>query len=91
MFKLFRKRRERSIAVIEEEPCIHHWIYETPHGPTSVGICLNCGSSHTAPNSLPFQVDSFHFLSPSAKEKVIKANKKKYKDHLADRFPESLE
>ena len=52
MFRLFRNRRKAAIAVIEEEPCIHHWIYEAPSGPTSVGICLNCGRSHVAANSL---------------------------------------
>ena len=81
MFKLFRKRREKAVSVIEEEPCIHHWIYETPSGPTSVGICLNCGTSHVAANSLPPQMDSFHFMSASEKKKVKKANKEKYKNH----------
>lgn len=79
MFKLFRKRREKAVSVIEEEPCIHHWIYEAPNGPTSVGICLNCGISHTAPNSLPYQaLESLHFISPSQRAKIVKANKKQY-------------
>ena len=25
------------------ESCIHHWVIETPQGPTSRGICKKCG------------------------------------------------
>jgi hypothetical protein len=68
MFRLFRKRREEAIAVIEEEPCIHHWIYEAPSGPTSVGICLNCGRSHVAANCLPERFELSPFGSHAKRE-----------------------
>ena len=50
MFKLVRKRRERSVSGIEEEPCIHHWIYETANGPTSKGRCKKGGARHEGSN-----------------------------------------
>ena len=27
----------------QKDKCIHHWIYEFPNGPTSLGICCRCG------------------------------------------------
>jgi hypothetical protein len=31
--------------------CIHHWILETPSGPTSRGVCKLCGEEKDFPNS----------------------------------------
>ena len=27
----------------EQKQCVHHWIIESPDGPTSFGICKHCG------------------------------------------------
>jgi len=32
-------------------PCKHHWIIETPSGPTSEGTCKNCGDERQFSNS----------------------------------------
>ena len=34
--------------------CKHHWMIETPNGPTSNGTCKNCGDERTFVN---YQVD----------------------------------
>lgn len=26
-----------------QESCVHHWVIETPQGPTSQGVCKKCG------------------------------------------------
>lgn len=28
----------------EEDPCVHHWLIDSPKGPTSHGICLHCSA-----------------------------------------------
>ena len=44
-----RKPREETppLAVLREpDPdCVHHWMIESPSGPTSIGICRFCGGS----------------------------------------------
>ena len=32
--------------------CQHHWLIDSPNGPTSVGVCKICGSHQEFPNSL---------------------------------------
>lgn len=34
--------------------CIHYWIIESPHGPTSIGVCKLCGATSKFQNYLPF-------------------------------------
>jgi len=33
--------------------CNHHWVIESPNGPTSVGVCKLCGVGREFRNSLP--------------------------------------
>jgi hypothetical protein len=33
-----------SKMVIQPEKCVHYWIIESPHGPTSKGQCRYCGA-----------------------------------------------
>lgn len=35
----------------DNEQCPHHWIIETPEGPTSKGVCKLCGAEKTFKNS----------------------------------------
>jgi len=28
--------------------CVHHWVFETPSGPTSKGVCKKCGEKQIA-------------------------------------------
>jgi hypothetical protein len=38
------QEREAPTAEAPAVPvCRHHWLIETPHGPTSWGICKHCG------------------------------------------------
>ena len=40
----------------EQEPlsdCEHHWVIESPNGPTSTGVCKVCGSKSEFKNSIP--------------------------------------
>jgi hypothetical protein len=35
----------------KERRCRHHWLIESPHGPTSMGICKLCGAQKEFSNS----------------------------------------
>ncbi len=37
---------------VEEETCKHHWLIESPSGPTSVGECKLCGELRKFRNSV---------------------------------------
>ena len=40
--------------------CRHHWLIETPEGPTSLGICRLCGEERMFENNLVnFTVDNY--------------------------------
>ena len=41
-------------------PHSHHWLIDTPCGPTSEGVCTVCGERRVFPNSLP-ELDSVGF------------------------------
>lgn len=52
--------------------CVHHWILETPDGPTGWGECKLCHERKEHSNSIP---DSANWFSPmSAEEKEAKKN-----------------
>ncbi len=40
----------------EEDPqtpeCEHHWVIESPNGPTSAGVCKTCGQRSEFKNSV---------------------------------------
>jgi len=45
--------KEQSMAnQTELAECAHHWIIETPNGPTSIGECRICRERKEFPNSL---------------------------------------
>jgi hypothetical protein len=33
-----------SAMTVQPEKCVHYWIIESPHGPTSKGRCRYCGT-----------------------------------------------
>jgi hypothetical protein len=33
--------------------CKHHWMIESPNGPTSMGVCKICGERSEFKNSMP--------------------------------------
>jgi hypothetical protein len=35
-----------------ESDCNHHWVIESPNGPTSVGKCRTCGERREFKNSI---------------------------------------
>ena len=37
----------------QETECKHFWVIESPSGPTSDGVCRNCGEAREFRNSLP--------------------------------------
>ena len=46
---------EGEVVEREEEQatqCRHHWLIESPGGPTSNGVCRNCGSERVFRNYL---------------------------------------
>lgn len=56
--------RERS----QSAPCRHHWVIESPHGATSMGVCKFCGARREFYNSTPdalWESDSLADLSSS--------------------------
>ena len=36
------------------ETCNHHWVIDSPSGPTSIGICKHCGAVKEFTNYLPY-------------------------------------
>lgn len=48
---------EKGQTVIEENQalseCSHHWVIESPNGPTSQGVCKLCGEHSEFKNSIP--------------------------------------
>jgi len=46
---------EVAVSTLEQEAteptCRHHWLIESPHGATSMGICKLCGSQKEFRNS----------------------------------------
>ena len=38
-------------AARKKSRCRHHWLIESPHGPTSMGICKLCGAQKEFRNS----------------------------------------
>ncbi len=41
-----------EIAEIVESDCNHHWVIDSPNGPTSVGTCRVCGELREFKNSI---------------------------------------
>jgi len=44
---------EEEQAFEEESLCKHHWVIDSPNGPTSVGVCKICGEKSDFRNSMP--------------------------------------
>ena len=46
---------EVAVSTLEQEAteptCRHHWLIESPHGATSMGVCKLCGSQKEFRNS----------------------------------------
>jgi hypothetical protein len=46
---------EVAVSTLEQEvmepTCRHHWLIESPHGATSMGVCKLCGSQKEFRNS----------------------------------------
>ena len=40
------------MEVEEYDPCSHHWVIESPNGPTSTGECKICGKVREFKNSI---------------------------------------
>ena len=41
---MIRHEREAAPVIIAEDECRHHWVIESPSGPTSRGVCKLCGT-----------------------------------------------
>jgi hypothetical protein len=46
-----REERSEEVATFQAPTCQHHWIIESPSGPTSIGRCKLCGAERRFPNS----------------------------------------
>jgi hypothetical protein len=46
---------EVAVSILEQETteptCRHHWLIESPHGATSMGVCKLCGAEKEFRNS----------------------------------------
>ena len=45
-------QEEMETTEVLEPECNHHWIIESPNGPTSVGSCRICGEIREFKNSI---------------------------------------
>jgi hypothetical protein len=41
-----------GILEVLESDCNHHWVIDSPNGPTSVGTCRTCGELREFKNSI---------------------------------------
>ena len=41
-----------ELMVEELSECQHHWVIDSPNGPTSVGVCKHCGKNGEFRNSI---------------------------------------
>ena len=44
--------------VADTSGCVHHWVIETPNGPTSRGVCKKCGWERNYANYTEGAIDS---------------------------------
>ena len=51
--------------------CVHHWVFETPSGPTSLGVCKKCRKVKVAENHMDASPMS-RFRMKSMKKKAPK-------------------
>ena len=51
--------------------CVHHWIFETPTGPTSVGVCKKCGKKQQAENHMDIPLLSSYKMKAMRKKKKM--------------------
>ena len=49
---------EFEVAQNTVEVCKHHWLIDTPQGPTSAGRCKNCGSTKDFNNSSRYLIEA---------------------------------
>ena len=45
-------QQEWETVEFVESDCSHHWVIESPNGPTSVGRCRGCGERREFKNSI---------------------------------------
>jgi hypothetical protein len=45
------EERPEEAPILQAPTCQHHWIIESPSGPTSIGRCKLCGAEREFPNS----------------------------------------
>ncbi|MDD5082496.1 MAG: hypothetical protein PHU08_03885 [Dehalococcoidales bacterium] len=58
--------KEDAVTMYQLEPgdgCRHHWVIETPDGPSSRGVCKYCGTEKEFNNS--FLRDSTYIMKKS--------------------------
>jgi len=53
--------------------CVHYWIIEIPNGPTSKGVCRNCGAVQQFPNSFDVAMKGVPYINWF----TLKSNKRK--------------
>lgn len=45
-------QQSNDITAELESDCSHHWVIESPNGPTSLGHCRTCGEEREFKNSI---------------------------------------
>lgn len=54
MKNMTRHRYRPQPKPVLEGECVHHWIIESPRGPSSPGVCKYCGATQEFRNYIPF-------------------------------------
>jgi hypothetical protein len=49
-----------SETAVKRKKCVHYWVIESPHGPTSKGRCRYCGAVAEFFNDLQAFSDSYN-------------------------------
>ncbi|MDY6893123.1 MAG: hypothetical protein SVO26_05340 [Chloroflexota bacterium] len=54
MNNLLEARESKTENDTARTDCVHHWIIESPEGPTSKGVCKYCGEERVFQNYVPY-------------------------------------
>ena len=69
--------------------CIHYWVFETPSGPTSKGVCKKCGKKQVAENHMDASPISSFRMKSMKKEKTLKKRALRY-DRISEADEEKV-
>ena len=60
VYRRFKPSPENQGKLDPFMSCTHHWVIESPAGPTSEGVCQKCGETRQFSNSVQYSMPRKH-------------------------------